>query len=86
MISPTLHETASLFQPALLMNLVKTNDESLRGPNIIKGMIMQKKLPMCRIRMKDSINGREREKTVLKRTERRMTAMKRSVMCHPRGS
>ena len=45
-IRPTLHDTASLLQPEVLINLVKTKDALLVGPNIIKGMIMQKKLPI----------------------------------------
>jgi hypothetical protein len=81
-IRPTLHETASLFQPALLTNLVKTKDASLRGPNIIKGMMMQKKLPMWMIKTKDSIIGRDRARNVLKKTARRMIHRKRSVVCH----
>jgi hypothetical protein len=41
-IRPRHHEMASLFQPLLFVNLVKTKDLSLSGPNMIRGMMTQK--------------------------------------------
>lgn len=84
-ISPTLHVTASLFQPPLLTNSVNTNFEVLRGPNMINGIMMQKKPATWNTRMPDSTAGNTRMSAVFANAARRITAIKKRVTCHRCG-